>query len=85
MFRASTFVALDRTPSSYDPLHTFDLPKGRDKTYQNQYADMYFLRLAKLKPAVEQIAAEAWDDLEVRPFRFHLLPSFTYKRLTRSS
>ena len=26
---------------------------------------MYFLRLAKLKPAVEQVAAEAWDDFEV--------------------
>ena len=29
---------------------------------------MYFLRLAKLKPAVEQVAAEAWDDLEVSGF-----------------
>lgn len=26
---------------------------------------MYFLRLAKLKPAVEELAIEAWDGLEV--------------------
>lgn len=26
---------------------------------------MYFLRLAKLKPAVEEIAAEAWGDMMV--------------------
>jgi DNA polymerase delta subunit 2 len=26
---------------------------------------MYFLRLAKIKPAVERVAAMAWDDLEI--------------------
>lgn len=26
---------------------------------------MYFLRLAKLKPAVEAIAAEAWDNFQI--------------------
>lgn len=26
---------------------------------------MYFLRLAKLKPAVEEIAVEAWGDMVV--------------------
>ena len=26
---------------------------------------MYFLRLAKLKPAVEELAEEAWGDMEV--------------------
>lgn len=26
---------------------------------------MYFLRLTKLKPAVEQIAEEAWDDFHI--------------------
>jgi DNA polymerase delta subunit 2 len=26
---------------------------------------MYFLRLAKLKPAVEQIAAESWDGFQI--------------------
>jgi len=26
---------------------------------------MYFLRLAKIKPAVERVAAAAWDDLEI--------------------
>ena len=26
---------------------------------------MYFLRLVKLKPAVEELAEEAWGDMEV--------------------
>ena len=31
---------------------------------------MYFLRLAKLKPAVEEIAVEAWEGFSVRPVTF---------------
>lgn len=30
-----------------------------------QYGDMYFLRLAKLKPVIEAIAGEEWDDFEI--------------------
>jgi DNA polymerase delta subunit 2 len=41
---------------------------GSDRHYQQQYGDMYFLRLAKLKPAVEQVAAEAWDGFSVREY-----------------
>ncbi|KAI0598098.1 DNA polymerase delta subunit 2 [Biscogniauxia sp. FL1348] len=51
---------LERTASSYKPLHSFRL--NREKSYQQQFADMYFLRLTKLKPAVEQIASAAWAD-----------------------
>lgn len=47
------------------PLRNFDLARGEDKHYQQQYGDMYFLRLAKLKPAVEQIASEAWEGYQV--------------------
>ncbi|KAJ5096085.1 hypothetical protein NUU61_005441 [Penicillium alfredii] len=54
-----------RVPSHYNPLHTFRLPAGQGKHYQQQYGDMYFLRLAKLKPAVEQVAAEAWDGFNI--------------------
>ncbi|RYP49385.1 hypothetical protein DL768_004891 [Monosporascus sp. mg162] len=50
---------LERVASSYKPLHSFRLNK--EKSYQQQFADMYFLRLTKIKPAVEQIAAETWD------------------------
>ncbi|KAF2454835.1 DNA polymerase alpha/epsilon subunit B [Lineolata rhizophorae] len=57
--------SLERTRSSYNPLRTFELPKGGQKHYQQQYADMYFVRLAQLKPAVERIAEEAWDDFEI--------------------
>lgn len=54
-----------RNPSHYNPLHTFKLPSGQEKHYKQQYGDMYFLRLARLKPAAEQVAAEAWDEFSV--------------------
>ncbi|KAK5011416.1 hypothetical protein LTR28_003338 [Elasticomyces elasticus] len=71
---------LDRTPSSYNPLLTFNLAKGEKKHYQQQYADMYFARLAQLKPAVEQIAGDAWEDFEVLPASIEL----TYTRLMQT-
>ncbi|KAK8228102.1 DNA polymerase-like protein subunit delta-2 [Phyllosticta capitalensis] len=62
----SEFPAIERphTPS-YQPLHTFALPKGQDRHYVQQYADMYFLRLAQLKPIVEQVAEEAWEGFQI--------------------
>lgn len=50
---------LQRAKSEYKPLDTFKLPKTR--SYQQQYADTYFLRLTKIKPAVEQVAEAAWE------------------------
>jgi DNA polymerase delta subunit 2 len=55
--------SLIRAPSSYKPLHTFTL--ASTKHYQQQYSDIYFLRLAKLKPAVESIATEAWNGFQI--------------------
>lgn len=57
--------SLTRTAASYNPLTTFHLPKGENRHWTQQYADMYFARLAQLKPAVEQIADEAWADFEI--------------------
>ncbi|OJJ83879.1 DNA-directed DNA polymerase delta subunit POL31 [Aspergillus glaucus CBS 516.65] len=54
-----------RNPSHYNPLHTFKLPSGQEKHYKQQYGDMYFLRLARLKPATEQVAAETWDGFSI--------------------
>ncbi|CAI4210326.1 unnamed protein product [Parascedosporium putredinis] len=51
------------SPSSYKPLNTFKLEKNR--SYKQQYGDMYFLRLVKIKPTVEKVAAEAWGELEI--------------------
>ena len=59
------YTAPNRTRSSYNPLSTFALPKGENRHYQQQYADMYFARLAQLKPAAEQIASDAWADFEL--------------------
>jgi DNA polymerase delta subunit 2 len=42
------------------------LPKGADRHYAQQFADMYFLRLAQLKKDVKAKAHAAWDDFEVR-------------------
>ncbi|KAI1415238.1 DNA polymerase alpha/epsilon subunit B-domain-containing protein [Hypoxylon sp. FL1857] len=49
---------LERVPSNYKPLHSFRLDK--DKSYQQQFADMYFLRLTKIKPAIEELASTEW-------------------------
>ncbi|KAJ0419315.1 DNA polymerase alpha/epsilon subunit B-domain-containing protein [Aspergillus carlsbadensis] len=54
-----------RNYSIYNPLDTFRLPPGQDRQYQQQYGDMYFLRLVKLKPAVEAVAIEAWEGLNI--------------------
>ena len=61
--RDESYETLERAQSAYKPLSTFKLK--RDRSYKQQYGDMYFLRLAKIKPAVERVAAEAWDDLEI--------------------
>ncbi|KAI1820618.1 DNA polymerase alpha/epsilon subunit B-domain-containing protein [Xylaria intraflava] len=50
---------LERTASEYRPLHSFALDK--DRSYQQQFADTYFLRLTKIKPIVERKAVEAWS------------------------
>ncbi|KAG6029590.1 hypothetical protein E4U41_000310 [Claviceps citrina] len=47
-----------RVDDTYKPLNTFRLDKQR--SYKQQYGDMYFLRLTKIKPAVEQVAASSW-------------------------
>ncbi|KAJ5142909.1 DNA polymerase alpha/epsilon subunit B [Penicillium bovifimosum] len=52
-----------RAPSHYNPRSTFNLPSGAGRHYQQQYGDMYFMRLARLKPSVEQVATDAWDGL----------------------
>ncbi|OJD32413.1 dna polymerase delta subunit 2 [Diplodia corticola] len=54
-------VASRDAPPAYTSLDTFELPKGADRHYVQQYADMYYLRLVQLKPAVEKNAAEQWN------------------------
>ncbi|KAK4546212.1 hypothetical protein LTR36_002349 [Oleoguttula mirabilis] len=58
-------AVLDRTPSAYTPHPTYRLPPGSARHYQNQYADMYFARLAQLKPATLAIAADAFDTFSI--------------------
>ncbi|KAK3685948.1 DNA polymerase alpha/epsilon subunit B-domain-containing protein [Podospora appendiculata] len=55
----ATPEVLERSESHYKPLTSFNL--GKDLQYQQQFADIYFLRLTKIKPAVEEIASVAWD------------------------
>ena len=45
----------ERATSTYMPHPTYRLPKGDERHYQQQYADMYFARLVQLKPAVEHV------------------------------
>ncbi|KAF7538340.1 hypothetical protein G7Z17_g12649 [Cylindrodendrum hubeiense] len=49
-----------RASSSYKPLDSFALEKQR--SYKQQFGDMYFLRLTKIKPAVDEVAAASWSD-----------------------
>ncbi|KAL8376283.1 hypothetical protein RB595_007397 [Gaeumannomyces hyphopodioides] len=53
--------APERLLSGYKPLDSFVLP--RERQYQQQYGDMYFLRLTMVRPAVEQVAAAAFGDV----------------------
>ncbi|EFX03435.1 DNA polymerase delta subunit [Grosmannia clavigera kw1407] len=53
----------DRSQSAYRSLQRFRL--ASDRPYQQQFGDMYFLRLAKIKPAVEKVAVEAFGDVIV--------------------
>ncbi|KAI1438770.1 DNA polymerase alpha/epsilon subunit B-domain-containing protein [Xylaria sp. CBS 124048] len=50
---------LERTASEYKPLQSFAL--DADRSYKQQFSDMYFLRLTKIKPVVDQRALEAWS------------------------
>ena len=54
-----------RLPSGYNPLYSYRLARGETKHYLQQFGDMYFLRLAKLKPVLEEIAGEDWEDFEI--------------------
>ncbi len=60
VYRGEATDAPSRSLTAYHPLSTFVLDK--DRQYQQQFADMYFLRLAKIKPAVDNIAQESWQD-----------------------
>jgi len=54
-----------RQASAYNPLYNYRLPQGEKRQYAQQFADMYFLRLNKLKKAVEAIASQEWEDFEI--------------------
>jgi DNA polymerase delta subunit 2 len=60
-----TFPELHRLPSAYHPMHSFILPTGENKNYMQQFSDIYFLRLAKLKPSVEESATDVWEGFEI--------------------
>ena len=63
--RNGSSTVLERTVSSYSPLHSFELSQGNLKGYKQQYADMYFLRLTMLKPFVEDLATRTWSEFQV--------------------
>ena len=63
--KSHKYETIQRHPSSYNPLYSFRLPHGENKHYMQQFGDIYFLRLAKLKPVVERIGIEEWEDFEI--------------------
>ncbi|KMQ42872.1 DNA polymerase delta subunit [Trichophyton violaceum] len=54
-----------RETSLYNPMDTFRLPPGAARHYQQQYSDIYFLRLTRLKPAVAEVAKAAWEGYNI--------------------
>lgn len=47
--------------------------------YQQQYADIYFLRLARLKPTVAEIAVAAWEGFNVcKCYFLHLFGTLAF-------
>lgn len=54
-----------RVPSAYNPLYNYRLPQGDKRHYAQQFSDLYFLRLQKLKAVVENIAGPEWEDFEI--------------------
>ena len=46
-------------------MRKFHLNQVDQKHYQQQYGDMYFYRLAKLKPVAKEVGEEAWADFNV--------------------
>ena len=60
-----TFAEHARLSSSYNPMYSYRLARGETKHYKQQFGDMYFLRLAKLKPVVERIAQQDWAEFEI--------------------
>ncbi len=63
--RDDKFAARLRLSSSYNPMYSFRLARGDKLQYQQQFGDMYFLRLAALKPVLEKVAQEEWQDFEI--------------------
>jgi DNA polymerase delta subunit 2 len=55
--------SLERPESNYKSLDNFSLPN--DRQYKQQFADIYFLRLTKIRPAVEEVATAAWQDTKL--------------------
>ncbi|GAM84705.1 hypothetical protein ANO11243_027040 [Dothideomycetidae sp. 11243] len=53
-----------RAASSYHPLLTYDLPSSQ-RSYTQQFSDLYFSRLTLLKPAATAIASDAWTDFRL--------------------
>ncbi|ETN38580.1 uncharacterized protein HMPREF1541_06617 [Cyphellophora europaea CBS 101466] len=59
------FQERSRIPSAYNPMYSYRVGREDTKQYHQQFADIYFLRLAKLKPIVEKIGKADWEDFEI--------------------
>ena len=63
--RNDKFGERKRAPTTYNPLYDYRLSRGGTKQYQQQFGDMYFLRLSKLRKPIRKIAEEEWSDFEI--------------------
>ncbi|KAG0633893.1 DNA polymerase alpha/epsilon subunit B-domain-containing protein [Tuber brumale] len=57
-----TYPTHERVRSAQTELEGFTIG---DRSYERQFATMYFLRLVDLKPSVEAVALKAWEGTEI--------------------
>ena len=59
------YAVRSRQPSAYNPLYHYKLPQAEERQYAQQFADMYFLRLQRLRIHIESLAQAEWADFEL--------------------
>ncbi|KAK9330750.1 DNA polymerase alpha/epsilon subunit B-domain-containing protein [Lipomyces starkeyi] len=62
------FPTFERRASSRELISKYNnefVLKNTEKTYEQQYASLYFLRLTVLKPRVSKVASEAWNGMSI--------------------
>ncbi|KAK9478819.1 DNA polymerase alpha/epsilon subunit B-domain-containing protein [Lipomyces japonicus] len=64
----NSHAVFTRASSQFNPIKEYNdefFITYKNKTYNQQYANLYYIRLAMLKPRVSKIAAECWTGMKI--------------------